>query len=273
MEMQFPEVKHVILDEVQNYRKENGDWLKKARKLVRRHSRHNERQSSLLSDSTSESDLTSTDSDFGSGSDPYVVESVLLQPPDTGAGFLWLFIDSNQLNHKYSTGIPNENAQHPSFHLTKVIRNSKCICKRAKKCLSVLSASLIEMGHNFKGEKCILKTYIIGDQINSLKELLCSLLDEGYSKGDIAILFGKKSLIPKRHQLDIGTTVDARRNDSEFVVFSTLRKYSGLERPVVIIVNIKKATLPPRSDVYRSLYCAITRAMVKVVFLYERCNT
>ena len=258
----------MILDEVQNYRDGNGDWLKKARKLVH-HSRHNEQQSSLASDPTSESD-----SDSCLGRDPSEVESVPLQPPDTGAGFLWLFTDSNQLNHKYSTGIPNENDQHPSFYLTKVIRNSKRICDLAKNCLSRDSAGQIEMGHDFKGEKPIFKSYIKGDQVITLKKVLNSLLYEGYREGDIAILFGKEVLIPRRQihegKLGVRETVDARHNDSKFVVVSTLRKYGGLERPVVILVNINEATLPYGSYLDRSLYCAITRAMVKLVSLFER---
>lgn len=274
MNMLFPEVKHVILDEVQSYRKEHGDWLQKARKLVHHHSRHNEQQSSLVSDPTSESDLRFTDSDSSSGRDPPEVESVPLQLPDSGAGFLWLFTDRNQLNHKYSTGIPKESDQHPSFYLTKVIRSSKSICNVAKNCLSKYSARQIEMGHDFEGEKVILKTYIRGDQVTALKEVLRSLFDEGYSESDIAILFGKEFLIPKRQfhkgQLGVRKTVDARHNDSEFVVVSTLRKYSGLERPVVILVNLNKATLPYGSYLGRSLYCGFTRAMVKVVYLLEK---
>ena len=64
--------------------------------------------------------------------------------------------------------------------------------------------------------------------------------------------------------------VDAEGNASECVLVSTFRKYSGLERPVVILVNIT-ASLPYRSSrPAASIYCAITRAMVKVVSLEER---
>ena len=37
MEGSFLQIRHVILDEVQNFQAEDGDWLEEARKLVRQH--------------------------------------------------------------------------------------------------------------------------------------------------------------------------------------------------------------------------------------------
>ena len=37
MEETFPQIRHVILDEVQNFQAEDGDWLSKARALVKQH--------------------------------------------------------------------------------------------------------------------------------------------------------------------------------------------------------------------------------------------
>ena len=318
MMMSFPDVKHVVLDEVQNYRRENGDWLQKARTLALQHCRdrdqghqdsglvldYDSKLDGISSDSDSEmeeSDPTSyspptaessvhlkndkdegstrdTTSESDSGSELDRFECRISKPSDTdrvnsGQGFLWIFIDKNQVNHGYPTGIPNEIHQHPSFYLTKVIRNSKQISNWAKSYLSDNSARQIEMGHDFDGEKPIFKRYSRGEEMASLKEVLLSLFKEGYSERDIAILYSKEDCIPKRQdlcsQMRLPEVVDAEGNDSECLLVSTFRKYSGLERPVVILVNII-ASLPYRSSPTASIYCAITRAMVKVISLEQR---
>lgn len=50
MMMSFPNVHHVILDEVQNYRSEDGDWLEKARTLVLQHCPNPRHDSGVVSD-------------------------------------------------------------------------------------------------------------------------------------------------------------------------------------------------------------------------------
>ena len=315
MMMSFPYVHHVVLDEVQNYRSEDGDWLEKARALVRQHCQNPEHDSGLVSDYDSKLDCSSSDSDSEleerdptSCSPPTAESSIQLKndedegctrdttsESDSGSeidafeciskpsdidrdhsspGSLWIFIDKDQVNHDYPTGIPEEIYQEPSSYLTKVIRNSKRkISNWAKSYLSDRSAREIEMGHNFDGEKPVFKSYSRGEEMAALKEVLLSLFKEGYSERDIAVLYSKEDCIPERHdlcsQLQLPEIEDAEGNDSECVVFSTFRKYSGLERPVVILVNIA-ASLPYRSSRKASIYCAITRAIVKVVSLEER---
>ena len=239
----FPDVKHVILDEVHSFRKEEEDWLEKARNLVRQHC------------SDSGDDLGPASSRCY-GNDP---------------GFLWLFIDSNQVNHRFKTGIPAPFSQYPSFTLTKVIRNTKNICKYAKKFLSEDVAAQIEMGHDYEGEQRYVRKYPRGQQISALKKELEMLFEEGYSEGDIAILYGKADAVPNIGPSQLGLSSwfeDAMGNDSRRVVLSTFRKYSGLERPVVILVDIM-ASLSVYSLREASLYCAVTRAMIKVIVLEE----
>lgn len=234
MRSDLTEVKHIIMDEVQSFtdedrNKENGDsWLQKARKLVRQHS----------------------------VDDP---------------GFLWLFVDNKQINHGHPTGIPDEKDQTPSFTLTKVIRNSHRIFKyAARNIFSKEATGEIEIGHDFEGENIVGKRYSKNEasQISVLKTVLGSLSSEGYSQGDIAILYGKENCIPTtlRDKLFPEVTVDAEKNDSEYLVISTLRKYSGLERPVVILVNVEDS-LPFGSNKNSAFYCCATRAMVKLVIL------
>lgn len=231
MTNEFPEVKHLIMDEVQNFRDEDGDWLRKARRLV-----------------------------WAPSDDP-----------DKDPGYLWLFIDNSQLNHTLATGIPNESQQIPHFRLKKVIRNSKRIYDYSKRFLTDGAGSKFVLGHDFRGDNVKHATYSGGQQsqLSCLRRILKSLFTEGYSEGDIAVLYGKADCIPSDlwSQSDLPVVVvTAERNDSSYLVVSTLRMYSGLERPVVVIVNLNES-LPYGSLRNRSNYCAVTRAMVKLVII------
>ena len=252
----FPNTRHVILDEVQAFRDEDGDWLGKARTLVRQHASHCESKYSSYDPFDSNSE---TDAGCCSGG-------------DDDPGYLWGLIDRNQINHTFRTGIPGSFQQ--TSRLTKVIRNSINIFDFAKGFLNDDNAKRqLSIGHDFDGEVVRLVRYQEGQQTNKLIKELKLLFKEGYSKGDIAILFEKDESIPATTKVEIFeqfhvTTLDVTFNDSECIVLSTFRKYSGLERPVVIAVDIitslTQYVLPEPS-----FYCAATRAMVKLVFLVE----
>lgn len=192
----------------------------------------------------------------------------LVRQHSVDPGFLWLFNDNKQMNHWYPTGIPPEKEQKPSYTLTKVIRNSHRIFKFASKKI-FLKDAVVTMGHDFEGDGIVGKRYRAESeesQISVLKSILKSLSTEGYRSGDIAILYGKEECIP-RSKLDLGQKiVNAEENDSKHLVVSTFRKYGGLERPVVILVNVENS-LPQHSNRRSAFYCCATRAMVKLVLL------
>lgn len=230
-------VKHIVMDEVQSFRDEDRrppereSWLQRARRLVRQHSVDN-------------------------------------------PGFLWLFNDNHQVNHSYETGIPPVKEQKPFIKLRKVIRNSKRIVQyvASMTAFNEKEATDYVVGHDFEGDDVWIKDYKEGAETPSLKEVIQSLHTEGYCEEDITVLYGKEQLIPKNlgNSLNITTIVGAEKNDSKYLVVSTLRKYSGLERPVVILVNLlQMKSLPYRSILDRAIYCCATRAMVKLVILRE----
>ena len=244
MTRDFPDIKHVILDEVQAFRDEDGDWLGKAKTLVRQHASH--------CDLEAKSDAKCCS---GGDDDP---------------GYLWGFIDRNQINHTFRTGIPGRFNQ--SFRLKKVIRNSVNIFDFAKEFLNDNARSRLSIGHDFDGEEVRVVSYQKGRQTKTLIKELKSLFKENFSKREIAILFEKDASIPAETELEISkqfdVALDAKFNDSDCIVLSTFRKYSGLERPVVIAVDIT-ATLTKYGLPKPSIYCAATRAMVKLVLLFE----
>ena len=161
---------------------------------------------------------------------------------DDDPGYLWGVIDRNQINHTFRTGIPVRFQQ--TRRLKRVIRNSRQIFNYAKQFLNDVNARRQpSIGHDFDGEEVRVVTYQEGQQTNELIKELKLLFEEGYSKGDIAILFEKDKSIPATTKVEIFgqfhvTAHDAMFNDSECIVLSTFRNYSGLERPVVIAVDI-----------------------------------
>ena len=260
----FSFTKHVILDEVQNFLGEDGDWLGKARSLVRQHTNDSKCEGStcnIVSLSACE-----RRGEFSGESESGFHSDAELDPERNNSGdegYLWCFLDRNQINHRFKTGIPRDFPQ--SFRLTRVIRNSTEIFNYAKK-----TAGCVEIGHDFNGEKVTFLRYPEGKQIDYLVEVLTELIREGYSKDDIAVLFGKQQSLQEDHYSALskhfGLIMDAEGNDRDNIVLSTFRKYSGLDRPVVVAVDII-SSLTEYSLLNAFLYCVATRAMVKLVFL------
>ena len=173
MKETFPQIRHVILDEVQNFQAEDGDWLEKARVLVKQHIIKREvshydfaSDTESFLESESEAEQDNSDTNFVAehypeySNDDHVSdnESVLefsreseteqynsdtncvagLDPEwnicqSDGPGYLWCFIDKCQGIYKSETGIPKR-LPHTCI-LNKVIRNSNRIFKYAKKFL------------------------------------------------------------------------------------------------------------------------------------------
>ena len=301
MEETFPQIRHVILDEVQNFQDHNGDWLSKARALVKQHIIERELNFSHYDFAPdTESFLESQSETEQDNSDTSCVAEL------DGPGYLWCFMDRGQGISKWKSSIPQRLPQ--TFILKKVIRNSKRIFNHAEKFLdrriwslpesrgmrrykmlhpekpllfmhmmngrtdSSRKKRLVTIGHDFEGEQTEVE-YSEGKRIARLIEVLESLLKEGYSKGDIAVLCFTEPLEGyELEQLQEFTlTVDAERNDDDNIVLSTVREYGGLERPVVIIVDEPFGPLERLSmSVNRVNYCAVTRGMVKLITLKKK---
>ena len=308
MEERFSQIRHVILDEVHNFQAKDGDWLGKARTLVKQHL---QRESSdddytsdneTMSESCSESETEQDNSDTNSVAGPDPEYSIW---QNDGPGYLWCFMDKGQsILKKSETGIPQRLRQ--TFLLRKVIRNSKRIFEHAEKFLdgrtwpgaetpryrrlkqavetypSIYKARLdkqerrievrkVTIGHDFDGEQSEVE-YSKGERIACLIGVLESLLKEGYSKGDIAVLCLTEPLEDNelKQLKEFTLTVNAERNDDDNIVLSTVTEYGGLERPIVVIV--RESFDYNSKDVLRNRvnYCAFTRGMVKLITLKEK---
>lgn len=187
-------------------------------------------------------------------------------------GYLWGFFDMSQSHHRRPTGMPPEDRLQPLFTLTKVIRFSGKIFEYARKFQSSSERSQV-LGHDFHGEDVVEIRFTKGSQ-SATSEVLnetLSHLCEGYPPGDIAVLFSKQDVIPDDlHQELNFSCCDAKNNQSNNIVVSTVDKYSGLERPVVVLFDLEYS-MPYKCNRRAFLYSAVTRAMVKLLIL--RCPT
>lgn len=229
----FPKVRHLIMDEVHNYRAPNPweSWYSKARETVLQH-----------------------------------------DPRDPG--YLWIFLDKYQTNHVFETGIPPTHLQQPEFVLETIIRNSRCIFNHATKQLSLLegfSKDQLVLGHNFTGEKVTVVPYSSSEESQSevLTRTIKKLYKEGYIDRDIAVLFSKSEEIPREVLPFSFRTCTETENSLNMIVVSTVSKYSGLDRPVVILVDLL-CSIPYGRVMPSFRYSAETRAMVKLVII--RCE-
>lgn len=183
-------------------------------------------------------------------------------------GYLWFFTDKCQSNHIFPSGIPEESEQKPQVWLTKVIRNSRKIFNRAKKYIT--QGDVVgEMGHDFEGENVKEITYKTPKttQLDVLNETFHNLLKEGYRAGDIGILFNTGDSIPNNLPVKLNTPCTAATNDdSNYLVVSSVLKFSGLDRPVVVLVD---ANVPSGRKRDPFFYCGVTRAMVKLIIISQ----
>lgn len=75
-----------------------------------------------------------------------------------------------------------------------------------------------------------------------------------YGPRDVAVLFSKKDCIPD-HSFGF-PYCSATENSSDKLVVSTVRKFSGLEKPVVVLVDIE-CCIPEGCSMHPLLYCAL----------------
>lgn len=201
----FEDVQHIIVDEGQNFRSEDGDWFKKAKKIT------NEK-----------------------------------------SGTFWIFLDYFQQTHVKPSGLPDVSDQF-RFNLHHVVRNGTAIfdamkgqlqfsnLKRPRKHLEEM-IDKIAVAHNIKGEFSLIQdSELVLAVVNKVVDLIEK--QPRFSPGDIAVLFSKIKSCEK-HKVEKMLTQkniqysDVENMNEELIVVDTVRRFSGLERDIVLLVNI-----------------------------------
>lgn len=205
--MDFSAVKHIIVDEAQNFRLENGkrNWYEKALQLR--------------------------------GED----------------GMFWIFLDYHQKCHSFPDGLPPLSNQ-STVVLHKVVRNSAQVLKAIQGQMARIMEgpqseiiqhlatinSQMELSHSFQGLYSSVKV-APNMEICRMIQILQVLFDLGHSAGDVAVLFSTQK------QLTASVTEIMNRSPFQFnrvedidpnkMVLDTVRRFAGLERNIVILVN------------------------------------
>ncbi|XP_060070868.1 schlafen family member 8-like, partial [Ylistrum balloti] len=158
--------------------------------------------------------------------------------------------------------------------LDLILRNSHSVAKNAIKYAEnpkyKTAVEKITTVHNFKGEAVVCEEKLLSNVEQYLQEIgdfLNSVLSEGYHYEDVAILFSRQADIPRaldcisKEQVEkseenllcktitspgmvtlprIGNVRICSASDNDItghVVVDTFRRYSGLDRPVVLAIN------------------------------------
>ncbi|MBN3304636.1 schlafen family member 11 [Amia ocellicauda] len=242
----FAEAEHIIVDEAQNFRQEDGDWYKKAEGIMERGENN---------------------------------------------GVFWIFVDYFQKSHTEADGLPDVFRQNHVI-LTVCVRNSFRIYNEVSNLIKEISSGTI--GRQYRGS---MKEHLEKITRNSVcshsfqgtyrkqkvKEIVPfivmsvnTLFSKGFLPRDIAILLSNnqeledfrrrllqhsdKSLLCK-----FATESDAHE---DLIVVETIRRFSGLERNIVYVLNPKthywQLNIQPNL-----LVSAISRARTQLYLVYS----
>ena len=174
-------------------------------------------------------------------------------------GCFYLFYDKNQIVNKGKTLFFDDRLE-CRLILTTNCRNTKNIAISSNKILNIEKYKLNE---NIKGEKPIL---YISDNVESIKRIIeeeiTKYKNEKISLKRIVILTvktEKKSILSNINEIGIYNI--CHDLEKKGILFTTARKYKGLESDVVIIIDIDKNTFEDEME-RRVFHVAISRAKV-----------
>uniref|UniRef100_A0A3B1IKQ7 Uncharacterized protein n=1 Tax=Astyanax mexicanus TaxID=7994 RepID=A0A3B1IKQ7_ASTMX len=222
----FSRVKHIIVDEGQNFRLEHGDWYKKANRLVRK-----------------------------------------------------------MRSHTSSSGLPPLNSQNEAF-LREVVRNSKEVFDAMLDLIHQIADNSkpeetahfqdmvknVTLSHSFRG-KLIRRTNLPSVETEVVK-IIRNLLQQGHSANDIAVLYSTKEELCKREYgvkkeklpVQFGSVENVHQG---VVVLDTIRRFSGLERNIVILVDPTVHSFQNEVGV-NVLLSAFSRARIRLYVLQSK---
>ncbi|XP_034784707.2 schlafen family member 13-like isoform X1 [Acipenser ruthenus] len=247
MREDFSMVKHIVVDEAQNFRKDEDDkdWYKKAKKISKN-------------------------------------------------GVFWIFLDYFQTSHTEYNSLPQFEDQNPIVCLTVGVRNGSSIHDFIiQKMRNIVSSWFSERevrmkdhmeelcnnancAHTFSGKfKTLKKTQ--SEIIDFVILTIQTLFSQGHSCKDIAILCCTKEecvkyysplllQLRKKKKVNFAQADDTDKNS---IVFDSIRRFSGLERNIVFVMN-------PVVHKYQQeigenlLLSAASRARTQLYVLYEK---
>lgn len=246
MKGEFPNVKHIVVDEAQNFRVEHGRWYRKASDIVHR--------------DPNAPGIFWIFLDYFQMSHPY--DSGL--PPPLGQypkDYLTKGVRNASTIYKVVRSemekiVSAERLTIPYPHLRQLLGRASCSNSMAGRC------------HKLEMEVREIARYVARQCRN--------YLDEGYSKKDIAILCSTKErtsyyqrfLVEEMRKLRLDACfVQAVEVLQDRIVLDSIRRFSGLERTIVFGIN----PVPTQKEVsHNLLLCVASRANKQLHLLYEK---
>ncbi|KAJ7399331.1 Schlafen family member 13 [Pitangus sulphuratus] len=242
----FQHMKHIVVDEAQNFRRDEGDWYQRAQSIVKR-----------------------------SGGIFWVFVDFFQTTYPCGCGLDF----SKMYPQEWLTKMVRnaEEICHAMLNLMREILQTRSIDMPHGGLEKLLEQA--ECAHSFPGS--FERQYIRSDELaKRVAELCKSYLEQGYSLRDIAILCStqpaaeqfrlelqpelERQLSKHRVRRALGLAEDISKN---VIVLDSIRRFSGLERTIVFVIH----PYTPQGQLFDNLVlCAVSRANTKVHLLYQK---
>ncbi|KAF7477391.1 Hypothetical predicted protein [Marmota monax] len=239
----FKDIQHIIVDEAQNFRKEDGDWYGKAIAITQREKEHPGNLWIFL-------DYFQTSHLDVSGLPPL----------------------SSQYPREELTRVVR-NADQIALYLKKLMKNIKKNPPRniPRRSLEMLPEA--EWVRDVQGILKIQKNLTQTQIVNFVADTCKGLFEKGYTFKDIAVLVStteevndyKYDLLRAMRKKRMVQFCDASGVLSDHIVLDSVRRFSGLERNIVFGIHSKTAEPPILNNI---LACLASRAKQQLYILF-----
>jgi len=179
---------------------------------------------------------------------------------DPDYGILYVFFDDNQRVYHQVGSLPQDLDIYP---LTKNLRNTVPIHRLA--CAFYEGGELRAGGPKGRPPEFIEAATEHAVARETSRVLHRLIHEEHLQPGDVAVLTGRSrdsSGLPKEGRIGAYEVADGRDPDSKKVVFDSIRRFKGLERPVAVLVELEEVMNSPET-----LYVGLTRANTHLVVI------
>ncbi|XP_077897204.1 LOW QUALITY PROTEIN: protein SLFN14-like [Ictidomys tridecemlineatus] len=257
MQGEFPKIKHIVMDETENFCSKYGDWYLKARRITH-------------------------------------PEVKVVGSKDLHHGILWIFLDPFQVHRADDNGLPPPSAQFPRKTITDRIHCALEIANVMKEEMKLIKANppssmsldTLALFQEASYEEAMFaqalpgvfetKTNLTIEQIaNYVVERCHSLFQCGYRPKDVAILC-KRVEDTGRYKLALPTAIKDRGATEvlfsraigvggNHIILDSIQQFSGLERNIVFGISSECS----QSEKFHKLFFA-SRAIKHLYLLYEK---
>ena len=179
-------------------------------------------------------------------------------------GKFFVFYDKNQLlyNDRYPAWIMNSECK---LLLTKNCRNTFQIAVTSN---NILNIKTIQNNNSIVGEMPVLKIYN-NDYVSILEKCINDIRNDGFKPSEIVILTlenEQNSILTGVKQIGKYYISNKYNRSSNEILFTTSRKFKGLESSAVIVIDLNKKTLSNKIE-KNNFYVATSRARQKLTIL------